>query len=340
MAMGPLIENFQLVFQACGCNSRCFHCSVSNEGKGMEPLPLSDIRQCVGAAISMNERTPPLYQRLSVMWLSEPADYPELVDLTRLRIKSGGPTCRTLATNGERLAREPGLLAELKAVGLEKIQLSFYGADSEHDKLEGRRGAWDQKLRVARAATELGLVLVTQVFLRRGHASEVVQIIRCVDEAVGHGTVDHSVTVWIVAGRGSHLDRWVPTQAEFDELPENLRALPRLSEFKPESEWCRLASEGTMADLLAERLRRTHERGAPDVSLHLGPENIRAAERILEESYSNARQGRVGFEAKTDRFCNVPLPEWAESVGRPSSSGMYTVLSMRQEWERRLSDDG
>ena len=247
--MGALLGNLQLAFQACGCNSRCFHCSVGNEGAHTPVMPFAAIKRCIEATERMNDRAPGLWDHLNVIWYSEPADHPELVELLQLCV-SRGCFSGVLATNGERLAREPDLVPEVRRAGLEAVQLSFYGWQEEHDRLEGRRGAWDQKLTVVSQAARTDLRVRTQVFLRKGHAACVARIVDAVDNAAGASRVRHSVSVWMPQGRGAHLHRWVPTEADFNSLPGRIRDLPRLNEFRPEAEWVRLGQSGRMDALL------------------------------------------------------------------------------------------
>lgn len=146
------------------------------------------------------------------------------------------------------------------------------------------------------------------------------------------------MTVWMPAGRGGHLDAWVPAQADFGELPDELRALPRLNEFRPEAERVTLALEGQIAVLLEDYLRKTHARGAPDLILFLNGQNIAAVEELFKERYAEAQKRGTGFLAKLDGFCKVPLADWAQVIGEFDSTRMYTVFSVWQEWERRLRE--
>ena len=299
-------------------------------------MPLADIRDCIDAAIRMNERRPRLYENLNATWFSEPADHPELIELFRLCDQHGFHSARTLATNGERLAREPDLLPRLKDVGLRTVQLSFYAVGEEHDRLEGRAGAWEGKLRVAAGALQAGLAVSTQVFFRSRHGSDIARIIDAVERATDGDAVRHYVTVWMPAGRGRGLDALVPTQADFDALPPHVRALPNLGEFRPESRWVELARGGQMNSLLRDFLADRQHRGSPNAMLFVDQHCIAEVEALLDRLYADKQA--AGVLDRTDELCAAPLGRWAEQVGSPRSTGMYTVISMRQEWERRISE--
>ncbi len=330
----PLMRNFQLSFLACGCNSRCFHCSFANNPEAVEPLPLDDLRRCVAAAEGMALRVPPLYERLNVMWGAEPADYPQLAELVALGVERGWRTVRTLATNAERLAREHELLPRLRDAGLETVQLSFYASGHDHDALEGRTGAWDDKLAVGPRALDAGLDVVSRLFLRAGHGSELAPIIQALEEACD-GRVRHTVDVWMPAGRGEHLDRWVPTEEDFEALPASVRGLPRLDEYRSEARWVELARDGAMAEMLRAFALDREERGNPDALLNLSRDTVPRAQALLDELHAEGlASGRV---SRAEELGGAPVAAWAELVGRPGSNRMYSVISMRQEWQRRAS---
>lgn len=332
--MGALLGNLQLAFQACGCNSRCFHCSVGDGAAHTPVMPFAEIEQCIEATEGTNDRAPALCNHLNVIWYSEPADHPALLELLQLCV-SRGCFSGVLATNGERLATEPDFVPGVKRAGLEAVQLSFYGWQEEHDRLEGRRGAWDQKLIVVSRAARADLRVHTQVFFRKGHASCVERIINAVDRAAGASGVRHSVSVWMPQGRGAHLHRWVPTEADFNSLPGRIRDLPRLSEFRPETEWVHLAQNGRMDALLASFLERKREQGAPDRVLIFDRHNVGNAQAVLDNLYAETQS--VPRASTLERLARAPLAQWAQQVGEPDSTTMYSAISMRQEWQRRAA---
>lgn len=332
---GALITNFQLGFEACGCNSRCFHCSVANRPAPVRPMPLADIRDCIDATTRMNDRTPPLYENLNVLWFSEPADHPDLIDLVRLCNEHRFPTASTLATNGERLAREPQLLPRLEQAGLRTVHLSFYAVGEEHDRLEGRPGAWAGKLAVAASAVHAGLEVSTQVFFRSGHGCDIAPILEAVDRAAGDGPVRHHVTVWMPTGRGKRLNASVPTEAEFEALEAHVRLLPNLNEFKTEPHWIEFARAGQMNLLLRAFLIDRREKGSPQATLRLAEDSVADVQALLDQLYEQKQ--RAGPRSRVNELSETPVASWAERVGDPTSTRMYTVISMRQEWQQRIS---
>ena len=328
----PLLNHLRLSFQACGCNSRCFHCSVGNEASRAQPMRLEDIRECISAMECANTRTPSLYDRLSVCWLSEPADQPELEQLIAFlvtkKLFEG-----TLATNGERLAAEPGSLRRLAGIGVHALQVSLYGLGDDHDKLEGRRGAWSQKLSVITRAVAAGLTVCVPVFARHGRFGEMPAIIKAVDAAAGAAAVRYSITVWMPIGRGLYNDALIPTETDFDVLPPEVRSLPRLDLFKPEYAWLDLALKGAMDSLLAAFMSAKQSLGAPDHVLSLDAENKVGIQELIGDLYTRFQAHKRSSASGV--VPDVPLNQLAGRVGQPHSTRMHTVLSMVRTWENR-----
>ena len=295
-------------------------------------MRLEDIRECITATECANARTPPLYDRLSVCWLSEPADHPDLEQLIAF-LATRGFFEGILATNAERLAAEPGLLRRLADIGVHALQVSLYGLGDYHDKLEGRRGAWSQKLRVIERAVAAGLSVSAPIFARHGQFGGIPAIIKAVDETAGAAAVRYSITVWMPIGRGLHNDALIPTEADFDVLPPEVRSLPRLDLFKPEYVWVDLALKREMDSLFAAFMSDKQRLGAPDHVLSLDADKKKSIQELLDDLYRR-------FQAQTSRSAlgvvlDMPLKLLAGRVGQPRSTRMYTVLSMVRTWEGR-----
>src|SRR5512142_135879 len=108
----------------------------------------------------------------------EPTLRPDLPELVRCARQLGLYT--TLVTSAFRLKRER--LAELKAAGLDHVQISIQAADAELSNRIAGAESYDDKLAAYRATRELGFPLTVNVVLHRDNLHQVEALIRLAEQ--------------------------------------------------------------------------------------------------------------------------------------------------------------
>lgn len=108
----------------------------------------------------------------------EPTLRPDLPELVRCARQLG--LYSTLVTSAYRLKRER--LAELKAAGLDHVQISIQAADAELSNRIAGAESYDDKLAAYQATRELGFPLTVNVVLHRDNLHQVEALIRLAEQ--------------------------------------------------------------------------------------------------------------------------------------------------------------
>jgi len=160
----PIIQ-FQYNYQ---CNFKCEHCSIEKfqlshseeAAQGKRFFQLEDVRELSRQADEMGLST-------FVITGGEPLTFPdfdqlvEAIDPDKFWIVSD--------TNGWFLDLERA--KHLKAIGVDKIQMSLDGVDAHtHDHLRRQAGSWERCMRAVEACREAGLHVILSTVVWRGRA--------------------------------------------------------------------------------------------------------------------------------------------------------------------------
>ena len=158
---------------------------------------------------------------------SEVLDHPEwrgiLADLGQKRFG------RAFATNGRQIAREPHLLAELKEMGVEWIQLTLGGGSPKtHDAFARRHGALKDVITTARLAHASGVHVYWSYVAYRplAEGARMSELAKSVSRPFADGRYDHKggidqgIVLVKPQGEGMNVEHLRPASADLKELPE------------------------------------------------------------------------------------------------------------------------
>ena len=166
-------------------------------------------------------------------------EHPELLESVDFLREIGSPGGKFLQFDGMKFRTEPELrqlLGELKAHGIELINLTFYGTRDYHDRFAARKGDFDYMMATLRIAAEVGLDVEVGIPLTRENAQQADKLVNLVGRYrpvrifcfVPHGE-----------GRGETLEPIRFRQDDYDALPERVRELLNRQKYRPEGEWIR-----------------------------------------------------------------------------------------------------
>ncbi len=152
------------------CNLRCLHCgSPSEEVSHAEELTTEEV---VGAFEQIARDFDMSQFRHINITGGEPFVRGDLLDV--LRAISRWPFYRNIdiQTNGVFIADNPGVLKELRGVGVTGLGISIDGFESTHDSLRGTPGIWTKAVNAARLAVEAGYVVTVSFVAHSNNVHE------------------------------------------------------------------------------------------------------------------------------------------------------------------------
>lgn len=155
-----------------GCPNRCLHCWLGHmPNRGMEP----------GADAWMVERFKPYFDRIAFYsWLREPdycPDYRARWERDKAISVNAVPERFELASFW-RLTRDPDYAGFLKELGVQRVQLSFFGLEETTDRYVGRKGGFRELLRATEILLENGICPRWQGFINEENRMELVELLR------------------------------------------------------------------------------------------------------------------------------------------------------------------
>ena len=150
----------------------------------------------------------------------EPASRRDLVELTRAA--NGAGLYTNLITSA--IGLNPGRLAQLKAAGLDHVQISIQDTDpAVSDHIAGYEGAHARKIALAGAVTDLGMALTINAVI---HRTNIAHLPALVDLAASLGAGRIEVAHAQYYGWGlRNRDALMPTAQQVDRAMEDLSAL-------------------------------------------------------------------------------------------------------------------
>lgn len=191
------------------CNLHCAHCYADSHDKDYpDELSTEEGLRLIGQLAEFGVPT--------VLFSGgEPLSRPDLLDLATAARDAGLRT--VLSTNGTLIDDEKA--AAIADAGFSYVGISFDGIGALHDKMRGKKGAYDDALRGIRAAKAAGLrtgVRFTLHALNRPQLSDIFNLAE--QENVDRLCVYHLA----YAGRGDKLKRFDLEPAETKEAVEEI----------------------------------------------------------------------------------------------------------------------
>lgn len=159
-----------LVVDMFGCPNRCRHCWIGH-------MPNRKMEE--NADIWLVDYFKPYFSNITYYsWLREP-DYCN--DYEQRWHKDNQLSIGTLPVRFElasfwRMVRDPQYILFLKAVGVKKVQLTFFGMEKMTDKYVGRKGAFNELLEATEILIANQISPRWQAFINEENISEIVQL--------------------------------------------------------------------------------------------------------------------------------------------------------------------
>ncbi|MDR2455141.1 MAG: radical SAM protein, partial [Deltaproteobacteria bacterium] len=157
------------------CNLSCVHCYASaTPGPAPDELSLEEARSLVRGLAA--------YGAPVILFSGgEPLCHPHVLELVDLAVSGGSRA--VLSTNG--LLLGPKEAKRLKAAGLSYVGISLDGPAEAHDRIRGRKGAFQGALSAVRIAREAGLKVGLRLTLTRSNQADLEGVFDLmVDEAI------------------------------------------------------------------------------------------------------------------------------------------------------------
>lgn len=196
-------------------------------------------------------------------------DTPLLKEYIRFCRETGSPSGKFLQMNGfgfRTPAEMEHLMRQIRACGVELIDLTFYGLREYHDRFAGRKGDYDLLLSMLRAANEVGLPVHISAPLIRENKDQAEGLLSALQPMRPQRIsffLPHS------KGRGRTLMDQRLTKLEFEGLSDSVRAHFSTVPLHTEREWLEigLSERGEKRALTAvlrpEEMDRLEEMDGP-----------------------------------------------------------------------------
>lgn len=165
-------KQLNLVVDLYGCPNRCLHCWIGHmPNRRMEPEADRFI---------VNYFSPFFDKIAFYSWLREPDycdDYEKRWQRDIAVSKNAAPLRFELASF-YRIVRDPDYVPFLKSVGVNKVQLSFFGVGETQDRYVGRKGAFDEIIKATDILIDGGITPRWQCFINEENRLEIVEVYR------------------------------------------------------------------------------------------------------------------------------------------------------------------
>jgi len=279
------------------CACRCRYCLLSWSG------------HCVGVDYDRSERFAGRFhdwitaERADLSFnfsFGYSMDHPQLFRALSFLRSIGSVSGEFLQCDGFRFRSDDeadALIRGLSKTGVKALNFTFYGLASYHDRFAGRPGDYDHMLRLIDSAAEYGFKTSAGIPLTQESAP---QIDGLLDALRPHGVGRVFLFVPHAEGRGVLVDPIRFSQADFDSLSADARALLNTGRFRTEGEWI---SSGRCAEPENRSL-----------TISLTPENI---DRLEQTPFDEII---AEVERLDDRYYGA-LPSRAELAGLYGDSG-------------------
>lgn len=187
------------------CNLHCMHCYTDSHDRDYPgELTSAEARSLVEDLAEYG---------VPVLLFSggEPLTRPDLMDLVRMAVRRGMRT--VISTNGTLIDRET--VKDLANAGVSYVGISLDGLEATHDKMRGKKGAFQESIRGIRLCKEAGIKVGVRFTLNRRNQADLGGLLDLVEqEDIPRVCVYHLV----YSGRGA-----TDTVRKLDLAPDERR---------------------------------------------------------------------------------------------------------------------
>lgn len=227
--------------EAAGCHNACKHCYNSQGGPAQDFLSVREVlsvRDDVAAlGVPFDFGFPNghmIHSGWRVLW----------------PVMHGSVRCGQI--NGCKLTEDSNYhatVAEMKQMGLERIQLTFYGLKDTHNRFANSKDAFAYDIGAARRFMECGVSLEqVQIVCHRGNLHEIDEIIRFAKALQGNDVlVGGELMLPSLEGRWINNPALRVNKEEYDALSDEARSLPHWQDLSTEADWIHRVHDGSLS---------------------------------------------------------------------------------------------
>ncbi len=235
-------KHLSLVVDLYGCPNRCRHCWLGH---------MPNRRMGEGADEWIFQYFEPFFENITFYsWLREPdfcENYRERWERDRHLSRGIAPRRFELGSFW-RIVRDRQYVKFLKEVGVQKLQLTFFGLERYTDEYVGRKGAFQELLQTTEILIENEIAPRWQAFINEENKEEVAGLLSLIEErglyerCAAFGS-DFSFFVHAGSCDGENRKLYGIRINKQDIPRELIPYFPNYDEQKPEGEWCRQLKE-------------------------------------------------------------------------------------------------
>ncbi|MFG6357586.1 MAG: radical SAM protein [Acetatifactor sp.] len=239
MSVKRLDKHLSLVVDMYGCPNRCRHCWLGH---------MPNRRMEEGADEWIFRYFEPYFENITFYsWLREPDycdDYRERWSRD-IRLSRGIMPRRFELGSFWRIVRDEQYVKFLKEVGVQKVQLTFFGLEEFTDRYVGRKGAFRELIQTTQILIENGITPRWQAFINEENKDEVVQLLPLIEDMKLYERcegLDAPFSFFVHAGSCDGENRKLyDIRIKKQDIPRELiPCFLHYEDTKTEREWCEL----------------------------------------------------------------------------------------------------
>lgn len=299
------------------CQNRCRYCLLSYDGK----IHGVDYKRSEAYAKRFYQWLRDNRPDLSFLFgFGYSMEHPNLLGAIDFCRSIGSATGEFLQFDGMRFRTDEELqilLRQLKDHGIKLIDLTFYGTEAYHDRFAARMGDYRLVMNTLAQANKVGLDVTVSIPITHENVEQLDDLIRELEQ---YRTQRIACFVPHSEGRGRLLDQVRFSEADYDELSENVRSRINTTRFKTEREWLKSGFPITDKRVLTVTLRSENVDYFEDLSF---ADTIAYLEKLDDDYYAAI----------------PPVEELARLYGDPNGQRYYSARDLYLHYQQRYIEE-
>lgn len=299
------------------CQNRCRYCLLSYDGK----IHGVDYKRSEAYAKRFYQWLRDNRPDLSFLFgFGYSMEHPNLLGAIDFCRSIGSATGEFLQFDGMRFRTDEELqilLRQLKDHGIKLIDLTFYGTEAYHDRFAARMGDYRLMMNTLAQANKVGLDVTVSIPITHENVEQLDDLIRELEQ---YRTQRIACFVPHSEGRGRLLDQVRFSEADYEELSENVRSRINTTRFKTEREWLKSGFPITDKRVLTVTLRSENVDYFEDLSF---ADTIAYLEKLDDDYYAA-----------------IPsVEELARLYGDPNGQRYYSARDLYLHYQQRYIEE-
>lgn len=299
------------------CQNRCRYCLLSYDGK----IHGVDYKRSEAYAKRFYQWLRDNRPDLSFLFgFGYSMEHPNLLGAIDFCRSIGSATGEFLQFDGMRFRTDEELqilLRQLKDHGIKLIDLTFYGTEAYHDRFAARMGDYRLMMNTLAQANKVGLDVTVSIPITHENVEQLDDLIRELEQ---YRTQRIACFVPHSEGRGRLLDQVRFSEADYEELSENVRSRINTTRFKTEREWLKSGFPITDKRVLTVTLRSENVDYFEDLSF---ADTIAYLEKLDDDYYAAI----------------PPVEELARLYGDPNGQRYYSARDLYLHYQQRYIEE-